>query len=1011
MGLMAQTDGNSVTTYPVNTPFKNTDLITAPTHFGLDADHQLRKDYELAGANARLHVKYHQYYKDLRVLAGTVVYHLNNKELYATTGRLARLEGLDISPRITADQGERLARLRAGSELLLGNGGAFVTPGQLKLSGTNLVVANQRFPERGGNHFPAYVYNFTADAGRGMPVDLDVIVNARNGQVITAISNVHSDATTGTGNGFYNQNISFPVDSVAPDHYELYDESRGDGIFAFDISNFDGVPTDEDNDWSSDREGQAALLDGYHASVKFHDFLMDRFNRNSIDNQGHPLVANMNRHSLINAFWNGSEATFGNGDCDRYSPLTTFEIVGHEYAHGLTDFTSDLIYQNESGALNESISDIMGKGFEWYYDNNRFNWRIGATIRRNPSERYFRSFENPNLRSHPKYYKGDNWRTGPADAGGVHSNSGVFNHWFYLLVEGKTGINEAGVAYDVKPIGMDSALQMVYLLESAYLTESSGYQECYELSPPAAAELFGEGSAPYLAIMEAWKAVGLPYVANPNEPVTIAVEARYLSNGVFDTELCPEELADMRGIFRNDSDSTILAGTTMGGDVIYYYTTEDGENIRDTVAITEQLIDTDIVPDDQFTLQLSYVLAGTPRIVNTTNELTFSGPEGDTYKATDDDFIFINGIEIAEVEFTFNGVGELCDTPVLDEEYITIALPRCSGPTTGTIRFTYANATEALIYNFDLEDFQSPARTFYNTFEEVDFATLGSVNGISVRVVLIEDGTETLLFEDDYASYFANEISVPTIYDFSDVRSTQADLGISICDNCEAGYLDEQLAILNDREVGDIETCIPHDEFLRTQIGSEDNISSVRMCVDVSGIEDPHLVFSIRQEDDEEQDALINSYLHITDVYAGTMSLLDEPIITTNGEMMDMEIPLPGGYVGDIGIYLLTTGTETTLDNIGITAGAPSSMRRLTAGDFRFTYANPVSQVLELRANVLVPSGTVANLIAADGRLVTSQAMRFQNADIDLSGQPAGLYFLSVTDGNSFRWTGKVVKL
>jgi Zn-dependent metalloprotease len=1009
-GLMAQTGDNSVTTYPPNTPFKNLDLIKGSARFNLDADHELRKHYELSGAGNRLHLKYHQYYKNLRVTGGTVVYHLQNTKLYATTGRLSQLEGLDVTPRMSIKQGERLARLRAGAELLRGNGGGFIPPGKLKLSGTDLVVTNQRFPQRGGDHFPAYVYNFTADDGQGLPVDLDVIVNARNGRVITAISNIHTDAATGTGNGFYHQNISFPVDSVAPDHYELYDESRGQGVFAFDVSNFLGTPTDEDNDWTADREGQAAMLDGYHASVKFHDFLMARFNRNSIDNEGHPLVANMNRHSLVNAFWNGSEATFGNGDCDRYSPLTTFEIVAHEFAHGLTDFTSDLIYRDESGALNESISDIMGKGFEWYYDNDNFNWKIGSTIRRNPNERFFRSLEDPGERNHPKLYKGENWRGNTGTSSGVHTNSSVFNFWFYLLVEGKESTNEVGVAYDVKPIGMDSALQLVYLLESAYLTESSGYRECYEFSLPAAADLFGEGSAPYLSVLEAWKAVGMPYASDPNEPVTIAVEANYLSNGTFDTELCPEELADMRGIYRNNSDSTILAGTTVGGRVIYYYSL-DGTETRDTVAITEQVIDEDISPGEQFTVQLSYALTSTPRIVNTTNELTFRGPGGEMYTARDNDFIFINGISIAEIEFTYNAVSERCDSPELLEEYITVALPRCAGTTTGTIRFTYANATDALTYDFELTDFERPAQTFYNTFEDVDFASLGSPNGITLRVVFIQGGEETLLLEDDYASYFAEEISVPTLHDFSDVRGTQVELGITVCDNCEASYADEQLTISNASEAGELPTCIPLDEYLRSQLGRRNNISNISLCVDVTAIEDPHFVFSIRQEDVEGQNAVNNGFLHLADVYAGTTALLDEPISTTGGATKNVEIPLPAGYVGDLNLYFLTTETSTTLDNIGITSGAPSPTRRLTAGNFAFTYANPVSDRLELRAKVPVPVNTRVSLIAADGRLVTSQTMRFREADIDLSNQPAGLYFLSVTDGNSFRWTGKLVKL
>jgi len=264
---------------------------------------------------------------------------------------------------------------------------------------------------------------------------------------------------------------------------------------------------------------------------------------------------------------------------------------------------------------------------------------------------------------------------------------------------------------------------------------------------------------------------------------------------------------------------------------------------------------------------------------------------------------------------------------------------------------------------------------------------------------------ETLLLEDDYASYFANELSVPTMYDFSDERGAKIDMGISICDNCEASYIDEQLTITNENEADEPATCIPYDEYLRAEIGREENLSSVSLCVDVSAIVDPHLVFSIRQEDVEDEDELINGYLHLADVYAGTTALLNEPITTTGGEMQDVEIPLPAGYVGDISLYLLTTQTTTTLDNIGITSGAPSPTRRLTAGDFRFTYPNPVRESLELRANLPLPANTTVRLLAADGREISSQTMPYRETLLDLSAQPAGLYFLSV----SF-WAGPQVQ-
>ena len=1010
VGLLAQTDGKNYTTYPAGEPFKNVDVITAASIFGLAVDHQLRKQYEISGSDDRLHVKYHQYYQDLRVMGGTVVYHVNDGSLYATTGRLSRLEGTDLTTRISRAQGERLARLRAGMELLAGHGGSFVRPSQLKLTDIDLVIINQHFPVRGGDHFPAYVYNFTAGGGRGFPVDLDVIVNARNGRVVVAVSNIHAEATVGTGDGLYNRNITFPVDSLAPDHYELYDESRGQGIFAYDLSNFETVPRDEDNHWSSDREGDAAMLNGYHASVKFHDFLAERFNRNSIDDEGFPLVANMNRHSFVNAFWNGREATFGNGDCNRYGPLTTFEIVAHEYAHGLTDFTSDLIYLNESGAINESISDIMAKGFEWYYDNENFNWLIGSAVRRDPDQRFFRSFVDPGERFHPKFYRGENWRTSSRDAGGVHSNSGVLNHWFYLVVEGKKGLNEAGEAFDVAPIGMDSALQLVYLLETAFLTETSGYEDCHDYSLTAAEELFGAGSRPYLSITEAWKAVGLPYVSD-DEDETLTIDVNYGPENSTHADLCPAELSNMIGDVRNRNFSTIPEGTMVSGRVIYFFSV-DGEETRDTVDINPQRIPEDVMYNQTFELRLSYHRTQVPERISTVNELVFNTPGGQMYTATDQDFILINNTPAIEVERYVVEVNEICGTiPELEQELITLAFPRCGGPFTGSVRFEYTNGNDSLFHDYGLTNFERSTRSFFATFARIDLDFLGDLRKVKLHIKTIRGDETYTVQEIDFANYFATEISAPTMYAFDDLELARQDLAISVCEECSFDYDGEKLNIVStDSSPEEVDDCVPQDDFLRSAAEDGEHVSTVQLCIDATDIANPHLVFTLKHRDAPDRDQLTNSYLHIADVYAGTMALLDEPISTTRGRTSSFEIPLPAGYTGDLQIYLLNIGTSSTIDDIGIASGAPSPTRRLTAGSFVFTYANPVNEMLELRTNLPLPDNSTVSVISADGRLVSTQPVYNRYASLDLAAQPAGLYFLTVTDGSTFRWMGKVVK-
>jgi hypothetical protein len=235
--------------------------------------------------------------------------------------------------------------------------------------------------------------------------------------------------------------------------------------------------------------------------------MLEKFNYRGIDGKGgamNPVVHIQGGSSVVNAFWDGENAAFGNGDC-HHSPLTTFSVVAHEFTHGVTQYNSNLIYNGESGAINESLSDIFGKAAEYYYDPSRFSWELDPIFKKTKYPEVFRSFSDPNRLTMPKTYKGKYWE----DQADVHTNSSVFNHWFYLMVTGDTATNELGIDYSIKAIPILDVLTLIFKCQTSYLTPSSGYKDLAKSSYIACKELFGENSEIYRSIQNAWIAVNV----------------------------------------------------------------------------------------------------------------------------------------------------------------------------------------------------------------------------------------------------------------------------------------------------------------------------------------------------------------------------------------------------------------------------------------------------------------------------------------------------------------------
>ena len=306
--------------------------------------------------------------------------------------------------------------------------------------------------------------------------------------------------------------------------YILSDATRGSGIQTFNSqrqATYVGVNfTDANNDWTATEFNNTnkdnGALDAHWGAEKTYDYWKTVHNRNSFNNAG-AVIKSYVHYNLVaagypdnnNAFWNGSVMTYGDGATGVFDILTALDVAGHEIGHAVCSNTANLTYQNESGAMNEGFSDIWGASIEATYAPTKQTWLIGEDIERRTGHLSLRSMSNPNAEGQPDTYKGTYWYTGTADSGGVHTNSGVLNFWYYVLAVGKSGTNDIGNAYNVTGITIAKAAKIAYRMESVYLTANATYASARTAGIQSATDLYGAGSAEVIATTNAFYAVGV----------------------------------------------------------------------------------------------------------------------------------------------------------------------------------------------------------------------------------------------------------------------------------------------------------------------------------------------------------------------------------------------------------------------------------------------------------------------------------------------------------------------
>lgn len=270
-----------------------------------------------------------------------------------------------------------------------------------------------------------------------------------------------------------------------------------------------------------------AVNEAYDGAGATYDLFKNIYGRNSIDDKGMTIESSVHyRKGYDNAFWNGRQMVYGDGDEDLPEEERLFnrftiamDVIGHELTHGITQFEAGLLYRGQPGALNESISDVFGALVQQYAlgeSAGESDWMIGKGIfTANVNGRGIRSlkepgtaYDDPVIGKDPQPAHMDDYVNTTEDSGGVHINSGIPNHAFYA-----TAVELGGYAWE-------KAGRIWYVTLCDKISGDSDFQDFARLAFVTAGELYGAGSPEQQAVRIGWAEVGIRIEeGNDDKPV------------------------------------------------------------------------------------------------------------------------------------------------------------------------------------------------------------------------------------------------------------------------------------------------------------------------------------------------------------------------------------------------------------------------------------------------------------------------------------------------------------
>jgi Zn-dependent metalloprotease len=272
--------------------------------------------------------------------------------------------------------------------------------------------------------------------------------------------------------------------------------------------------------------GDICVDEAYDGAGFTFDLYWHAYRRNSINNDGMPLISTVHYdHSYDNAFWDGKQMVYGDGDEDMPVDQRIFnrftialDVIGHELTHGVIQYESNLVYYNQPGALNESLSDVFGvlvkqnrlgqtaRAADWIIGAGLFTENVnGVGIRsmKAPGTAY----NDPVLGKDPQPGHMRDFVNTTQDNGGVHINSGIPNRAFYVT------------AFELNGFAREKAGQIWYrTMTDRRLTDSTGFQDFAVLTHLVAGEMYGVNSIEQQAVRKGWSEVGILFDTPPVDP-------------------------------------------------------------------------------------------------------------------------------------------------------------------------------------------------------------------------------------------------------------------------------------------------------------------------------------------------------------------------------------------------------------------------------------------------------------------------------------------------------------
>ncbi|HYF63254.1 MAG TPA: M4 family metallopeptidase, partial [Herpetosiphonaceae bacterium] len=409
--------------------------------------------------DGRTSVRFTQRYAGLPVIAGDVVVNLNrNKELLSMNGEVLPKGTIDTTPAITAAAAQANARAVVADSYKTAAAG-------LTVSSPTLSVFNPVLVGGPGAKITSLVWKLeVTGASASTAIREYVLVDAKDGVILLRFNQI----------------------AHAKERHVCDDENEVDDDFN---ENNNCTQSDYVRDEGEAATGVEDIDDAYDYSGATYDFFNTFFGRDSIDDNG-MVLRSLVRYCPLgdscpygNAFWNGQQMTYGEGFA------TAEDVVAHELSHGVTEYSSNLLYYYQSGALNESFSDVFGELMDLTYagknpDTAATRWIMGEELAGG-----LRDMQDPPNAGDPDRMGSELYKLDPtqADQGGVHSNSGVNNKAAYLMVDGDT-FN----GFTITGLGITKTAQIYYEVATNGLTSGSDYQDLADQLRQACATLTGQ---------------------------------------------------------------------------------------------------------------------------------------------------------------------------------------------------------------------------------------------------------------------------------------------------------------------------------------------------------------------------------------------------------------------------------------------------------------------------------------------------------------------------------------